>query len=500
LKPGDIVENKYRIVRLLGEGGMGAVFEGENTRIKRRVAIKILHAAIAHDAGVARRFQQEAQAAGHIGNEHIIEVLDLGELPNGDHFMVMEYLDGETLTGRIKRLGRMRPEQALPVFQQILEGLGAAHDAGILHRDLKPDNIFILNEKAGQKDFVKIIDFGISKFQPTAGEMKMTRTGTIMGTPYYMSPEQASGAREMNAQSDIYAIGVILYEALTGAVPFDAPTFNQLMFRIVLSEACPIERLAPDLNPAFATIVKKAMAREQAQRFESCRDFIRALQTWAQTGAGVEVPAQGGGEAYLPDADPAQAAGVRTAVEFAATGIAQGPGFTATPAMSKTNQAWANTQGPTAVPSVVINEKSRAPLIAGALAAAVLLVGGGAAAFFKFKGSPVAEAPITAPQNAPVAAAQPVTPPPTPPVAPAAEPAKAPEPAVHAEPAAASAALGSAAPIDATKPAAAEPTAAAPVAAAPIAAAPVASAPKARPRTQPHPSAPSKNKRRDFGY
>ena len=183
LNPGDIVEKKYRIVRLLGEGGMGAVFEGENVRIKRRVAIKVLHAAIAHDPAIARRFQQEAQAAGHIGNEHIIEVLDLGELPNGDHFMVMEYLDGEPLTSRIKRLGRLSPEQAVPLFRQILEGLGAAHDSGILHRDLKPDNIFILNERGGQADFVKIIDFGISKFQPLAGEMKMTRTGMPSRVP-----------------------------------------------------------------------------------------------------------------------------------------------------------------------------------------------------------------------------------------------------------------------------------------------------------------------------
>jgi eukaryotic-like serine/threonine-protein kinase len=493
LKPGDIIENKYRIVRLLGEGGMGAVFEGENTRIKRRVAIKVLHAAIAHDAGVARRFQQEAQAAGHIGNEHIIEVLDLGELSNGDHFMVMEYLDGETLTDRIKRLGRLSPEQALPLFRQILEGLGAAHDAGILHRDLKPDNIFILHEKAGQKDFVKIIDFGISKFAPLAGEMKMTRTGTLMGTPYYMSPEQASGAREMNTQSDIYAVGVILYEALTGAVPFDAPTFNQLMFRIVLSEACPIERLAPDLNPAFASIVKKAMAREQTHRFESCREVIGALDAWARTGAGVEVPPAAAGDTYLPDgAGSLPDATARQSVEFAATGLAQLPEFTRTAgALSKTNQAWANTNATTTALSAPEQKKSKTPLAIAAVAGALLL-GGGGVLFAKLTGN--THAPIAAVAgDAPVAAAAP-------------PPLVIPEPPKPAEPVAlagaqlapAPASTAAAVPTEEVIAVEEKPNTAPAQSTAPAGA--VAPPVKQAKRPTPRATAPAKNKRRDFGY
>ncbi len=374
LSPGDVIDNKYQIVRLLGEGGMGAVFEGENTRIKRRVAIKVLHAAVADNAEAAERFQREAQAAGHIGNEHIIEVLDLGELPNGDRFMVMEYLDGEPMSDRIKRMGHLTPEQAVPIFTQILQGLAAAHQAGILHRDLKPDNIYILNEKVGHKDFVKIIDFGISKFQPLSDEMKMTRTGTIMGTPYYMSPEQASGARAMNAQSDIYAVGVILYEALTGAVPFDAPTFNQLMFQIVLSEPAPIDQIIPDLDPAFASIVRKAMARDQSHRFESCDEFRLALESWSASGAGVTVPPINAGDVYLP-----QNSGVgtgpgaaRAAAELAATGLAV-PGQPPGAAFSRTNQAWANTQGPVATPEP---KRNKLPLIVGAASGALLLLGG----------------------------------------------------------------------------------------------------------------------------
>ena len=301
LQIGDVIEGKYRILRLLGEGGMGAVFEGENVRIKRRVAIKVLHAAVALDADATKRFEREAQAAGRIGNEHILEVLDLGELPDGDHFMVMEYLDGEALSERIRRRGKLSPDEAVPIFRQLLLGLKAAHSAGIVHRDLKPDNVFLLTEKMGQKDYVKIIDFGISKFQALAGEMRMTRTGTVMGTPYYMSPEQASGSKEADFRSDIYAVGVMLYEALSGSVPFDAPTFNQLLFRIVLSEPAPIRQLVPDLDEAFASIVSKAMARDMERRFGSADAFILALDNWGTHGLAVTVPPVASGQVYLPE-------------------------------------------------------------------------------------------------------------------------------------------------------------------------------------------------------
>src|SRR6266511_5313620 len=188
-----MLKGKYRMVRLLGEGGMGAVYEGENVRINRRVAIKVLHAGLTENKEVTQRFEREAQAAGRIGNDHILEVLDLGSLASGDHYIVMEYLDGEPLSARIAREKRLEPFQLAPLIRQVIVGLAAAHEAGIIHRDLKPDNIYILKTKAGHADFVKIIDFGISKFQPLSGDgMKMTRTGTVMGTPYYMSPEQAS--------------------------------------------------------------------------------------------------------------------------------------------------------------------------------------------------------------------------------------------------------------------------------------------------------------------
>src|SRR5262245_41266497 len=291
LQTGQIIESKYRIVRLLGEGGMGAVYEGENVRIHRRVAIKILHSNVAENVDAVARFEREAQAAGRIGSDHIVEVIDLGNLPEGDRFMVMEYLDGESLSQRIQSRGRLTPQDAAQVMIQLLEGLGAAHGAGIIHRDLKPDNVYLIRSRRGQADFVKILDFGISKFNKLNKDsgMSMTRTGAVMGTPYYMSPEQAKGSKEMDHRSDLYSAGVILYEAITGQVPFNAETFNELIFKIVLEAPPPPQQLVPGLDPAFSSIMQKAMARDPNDRFQSAQDFAAALHAWVGSGQGVAV-------------------------------------------------------------------------------------------------------------------------------------------------------------------------------------------------------------------
>jgi len=288
---GEVIDGKYRIERLLGEGGMGAVFEAENVRIHRRVAIKLLHPHVAEMGAIVQRFEREAQAAGRIGNDHIMEVLDLGTLPDGSRYIVMEYLDGEPLAMRIERLGKVPARELAELTLQTLEGLGAAHAAGIVHRDLKPDNIYILKEKAGRRDFVKLIDFGISKFQKGGPEgMQMTQTGAVLGTPYYMSPEQAAGSQEVNASTDLYAIGVILYEAATGRRPFESDSFQQLLFQIVLGELPDPKTLNPELDDGFVSIILKAMSRDPASRFESAAAFSTALREWLASGKAVVVP------------------------------------------------------------------------------------------------------------------------------------------------------------------------------------------------------------------
>ncbi|MEO5726767.1 MAG: serine/threonine-protein kinase [Byssovorax sp.] len=284
LQPGDTIEGKYRIVRLLGEGGMGAVYEGENVRIHRKVAIKVLHAAVAAKADVVQRFEREAQAAGRIGSEHIVEVLDLGNLPEGDRFMVMEYLEGESLGERIKRKKRLSPHEVGHLLHQLLEGLAAAHAVGIIHRDLKPDNVFLMNSKGGQKDFVKVLDFGVSKFNALDSEMSMTRTGAVMGTPFYMSPEQARGAK-IDTRSDLYSVGVVIYQAVTGRVPFHAETFNELVFKIALESPEPAEIVAPGLDPAFAALIVRSMVRDPGGRFQTAQEFQAAVAQWLMTAA-----------------------------------------------------------------------------------------------------------------------------------------------------------------------------------------------------------------------
>src|SRR5690606_25948458 len=283
LNAGDLIDGKYQLVRLIGEGGMGAVYEGVNTRIHRRVAIKVLHAGVAQNAEAVQRFEREAQAAGRIGSEHIVEVLDLGNLPDGDRYMVMEFLEGESLSERIRSRGGMSPGELYPIAVQMLDALAAAHQAGIIHRDLKPDNVFLLNQRGGRADFVKLLDFGISKFSQLNKDsgFSMTRTGAVMGTPYYLAPEQAKGAKDIDRRVDLYAAGVILYEACTGQVPFNADTFNELLFKIVLESPRKPEELVPSLDPAFSAIVLKGMAREAADRYPSAEAFREALEQWA---------------------------------------------------------------------------------------------------------------------------------------------------------------------------------------------------------------------------
>ena len=275
LEIGDRIDGKYEIVRLLGEGGMGAVYEGLNTRIHRRVAIKVLHASVASNDEAMKRFEREAQAAGRIGSEHIVEVLDLGDLPGGERYMVMEFLEGEPLSARIAR-GRMAPREIAPLIANMLAGIEAAHRAGIIHRDLKPDNVFLLS----RGDFVKIVDFGISKFNAMGSEFSMTRTGAVMGTPYYMAPEQAKGGKDVDHRVDVYAAGVILYQAVVGAVPFDAGTFNELLFKIVLETPPSISKVIPDIDPAFVAIVERAMARDLSERYASAAELQAALTNW----------------------------------------------------------------------------------------------------------------------------------------------------------------------------------------------------------------------------
>jgi eukaryotic-like serine/threonine-protein kinase len=249
---GRVIADRYKILALLGEGGMGAVYVAEHLPVGRKVAVKRLHPELASDEKAIARLQREARAAGATGHEHVVEILDLGFADDGAPFLVMEYLRGRSLAQQLREEPRLEPIRACRLAGQVLCALEAVHARGIVHRDLKPDNI-ILTRRRGDPEFVKVVDFGISKVRPDEGEatMHLTRTGVMLGTPYYMSPEQARGMKALDHRLDLFALGVILYEALSGQLPFSGENYHQLLQSILTGRHEPLSTFAPALPPAL---------------------------------------------------------------------------------------------------------------------------------------------------------------------------------------------------------------------------------------------------------
>ncbi|MDB4957498.1 MAG: Protein kinase [Myxococcales bacterium] len=269
-----MLDDKYRIERLLAVGGMGAVYVGTHVKLRKRVAIKILNPQLSSPLMI-ERFHREAITASQIGHEGIAQVTDIGTSSQGEPFLVMEYLEGESLASRLRTSGAMQIEVACELGCAILSPLGAAHAAGIVHRDLKPDNVFLVRQSRGE--MVKLLDFGISRTTGLDTEFRLTTTGLILGTPYYMSPEQARGDSEVGPATDLYAFGVILYEMLIGHVPIQAENYNQLMYRVMTGDFVrPIEK-RPNLPPALDELILRTMSRAPADRPASAAELEQAL-------------------------------------------------------------------------------------------------------------------------------------------------------------------------------------------------------------------------------
>jgi serine/threonine-protein kinase len=271
---------KYKLVRLLGSGGMGEVYEAQHSIIGRRFAIKFLHPLLAGNSEVVARFQREAQAAGGLENENIAAVVDAGTADDGAPYLVMEYLDGEDLAHLLVRGGPLPVPRAAYIVIQACRGLAAAHGRGIVHRDLKPENLFICKRNDGS-DLVKVLDFGIAKLHTGRAGTGLTQTGTTMGTPFYMSMEQARGAKEVDQRTDIYALGVILYEILSGAKPHPGESYNEILYHVLTQEPAPLDSVRSGLPSGLSPVVQKAMAREAADRYASVADLMEELILFA---------------------------------------------------------------------------------------------------------------------------------------------------------------------------------------------------------------------------
>ena len=433
-----MLDDKYRIERLLATGGMGAVYLGTHVGLRKRVAIKVLNPQL-NSAPMIERFHREAITASQIGHEGIAQVTDLGTSGEGEPFLVMEFLEGESLASRLKASGPLAIEDACELGCAILSPLAAAHRAGIVHRDLKPDNVFLVRQSRGE--MVKLLDFGISRVAGQDANFRLTTTGLILGTPYYMSPEQARGDSEVTVGADLYSFGVMLYEMLVGVVPIRADNYNQLLYRVMTGEFTWPRQLRRDLPELLEQIMVRAMALEPADRPSSaqeleqalmpfCRPMFRDAATGRLSAPGLLFQSSGiRRDALVPPTAPGRYGAVD-------------PSFRNQVTARDTHPPWPHATGPGAtgpgpvpvsgmsgavVPSAP--RKSRTPIVLGV---AIAVVGVAIAAFVIGNGgsSPTATPPprATAP---PPTAPPPTTPPPTtpPPARPTATPGPGAEPA-----------------------------------------------------------------------
>ena len=275
LPTGTIIDGKYELEHPIGVGGMGAVYFAIQKDLGRRVAIKLLHPHFRSNADVIERFHREARLAASIGHDNICEVTDFGTHTDGSPFLVMPVLKGASLAD-VLREEKLDINRTCDIMRQVLSALDAAHIAGVVHRDLKPDNIFI-SQMGDRKDFVKLLDFGISKVMESGLGTELTRTGTVMGTPVYMAPEQARGEKKVDHRLDIYAAGVIMYEALTGKRPHDGESYNEIVFKIIAEPFPPPRSLNPQIPKKLEKVVVKAMAKNPADRFSGAKEMGEAI-------------------------------------------------------------------------------------------------------------------------------------------------------------------------------------------------------------------------------
>ncbi len=389
---GSLVAGRYRIIKPLGEGGMGQVYLAEHEAIEKKVALKVLRPEYSRKEDIITRFQQEAISASRIKHPNVLDVFDFGRLDTGEAFLAMEFLEGHDLADEVAKVGTLHPSRALPIALQICRALAAAHARGVVHRDMKPDNVFL--QRTGDDEIVKIVDFGIAqlrttdeaaKSQPT--RRRLTKTGMIFGTPEYMAPEQAGG-RHADLRVDVYAVGVILYEMFTGSVPFTGDSFMAVLTATVSQPPPAMRTMNPELaiSPELELVVMRTLEKNPGDRFATMNDLANAL---VSTPEGAPFARPGLGLLGESRVSTFPQAGIPTAAQFGQnsdtsltavtppTALSPGGGGTAaigTPGGATSGKTTplsgqSSTVGPSTSPSV--------GLIGGSLAAVVVALGGG---------------------------------------------------------------------------------------------------------------------------
>jgi eukaryotic-like serine/threonine-protein kinase len=320
------VVDRYTIVRLLGQGGMGSVFEARHATLARRFAIKFLLPALATNRDVLRRFENEAKAAGGLEHPNLVAVTDFGRAADGAPYLVMEFLEGSDCAALLHREGQLPIARAVGIVVQACRGLAVAHKAGIVHRDLKPENLFLCDAGDG-RDLVKVLDFGIAKLRPADAGLT-TGTGTTFGTAYYMSPEQARGAGDIDQRADVWSLGVVLYELLAGRRPFEGAQFLHVIHEILTAEPAPLGDMRPDLPAGLVMAVSRAMTKNPAQRSPSVQVWADSLAPFIETRSGSPKPATPQASATAktmatPPTYAGQAAGAAPALPAHRSGVAR---------------------------------------------------------------------------------------------------------------------------------------------------------------------------------
>ncbi len=324
---GNTLDGKYKVESVLGSGGMGVVYEGLHRTINRKVAIKFLSPESVINSEVRERFVNEAKIAASLGHKNIVAVLDLGETGVGVPYIVMEYLEGESLGDVLERETRMSVPRAVGVTLQILDGLHAVHSEEIIHRDLKPENVFMARQSGGE-EIVKLLDFGISRLTTSDNKAsRLTEAGRVYGTPYYVSPEQAEGRLDVDHRADIYSVGVLLYEMTTGQLPFRATSYATLMVDIITRPAPDPRDHLPELPVDLVAIITRALAKRPESRFAHAKEMARALEQIVGRGLRSSNPSHPGASRVSENPPPQRDSltGYRILLPEIPSGSAEGP-------------------------------------------------------------------------------------------------------------------------------------------------------------------------------